>query len=286
MMEYRTTESLPLMEALARLVPGSSKSAQRNWIKVGRVTINGKIIQRPDTSVAAGQTVRLAHKSKPLPQLLRILYEDRHLVVVNKPKGLLSVSTNFETEKTVHAILKEHYYPNRVYVVHRLDQDTSGVMLFALSQEGYDKLKEDFKTHALQRLYIAVVEGQLAPQKGSWTSYLWEDAHYRVHSSDDPKKGEKAVTHYEVKATNRQHSWVELTLETGKKNQIRIHCHGAGHPIVGDRKYGASVNPIKRLCLHAYILAFHHPVTRKWISFTSPPPDEFFTLVNPGKVYA
>lgn len=285
-MEYQATESLPLLEVLERLAQGSSKSSQRNWVKVGRVTIDGRIAQRTNITVLKGQRVRLAHKSKALPKHLRILYEDRHLVIVDKPKGLLSVATNFELEKTVHGLLKEYYNPLRVFVVHRLDQDTSGVMLFALSEEAYTKLKEDFKSHSLQRLYIAIVEGHLPQPTGSWSSYLWEDANYRVHSSQDPTKGERAETHYAVIATSKQHSWVELTLETGKKNQIRIHCREAGTPVVGDTKYGSTTNPLKRLCLHAHVLGITHPVTGKWIAFTSPVPDGFFSLVNPKKTYA
>jgi 23S rRNA pseudouridine1911/1915/1917 synthase len=280
-MEYQANESISLTDVLTRLAPGSSKSAQRNWVKVGRVTIDGRLVSRFDTPIEPGQKVRLAHKSKPLYQDLRIVYEDKHLVVIDKPKGLLSVASNFETQKTAHNILKEHYAPQRVFVIHRLDQDTSGVMLFGLSDEGFEGLKDDFKTHSLQRLYIAIVEGHLEEGQGTWTSYLWEDAAYRVHSTNDPERGEKAITHFEVKATSRRYSWMELTLETGKKNQIRIHCQEAGHPIVGDTKYGASSNPLKRLCLHAHVLAFHHPVTKKWMKFIAPPPDEFFKLVNP-----
>jgi 23S rRNA pseudouridine1911/1915/1917 synthase len=151
-MEYQANQNTSLTEILSLLAPGSSKSSQRNWVKVGRVTIDGRLVSRFDTPVLQGQHVRLAHKSKPLPQHLRILYEDKHLVVVEKPRGLLSVATHFETQRTAHGILKEYYAPQRVYVIHRLDQDTSGVMLFGLSEEGFRGLKEDFKTHSLQRL--------------------------------------------------------------------------------------------------------------------------------------
>lgn len=279
-MEYHVTESLPLLNILGLMAPDSSKSSQRSWIKVGRVTVDGRTAHRADLVVKAGQCVALQPKSKALPRHLRILYEDRYLVVIDKPKGLLSVATNFETEKTAHGLLKEHYHPHQVMVVHRLDQDTSGVMLFALSPEAFTGLKEDFRKHDLQRSYAAIVEGHLDEPKGSWTSYLHEDAVYRVHSSQDPTKGEKAITHYEVKGTSRRFSWLELTLETGKKNQIRIHCQDAGHSVVGDIKYGATGSPVKRLCLHAHLLAFKHPITKKPMSFTSPPPAEFYQLVN------
>ncbi len=279
-MEYQTTENLSLLDCLSKLAPGSSKNSQRNWVKVGRVTIDGKPVKRADVNVKPGQRVFLQPKSKALPQHLRILYEDRHFVVVDKPRGLLSVSTAYETDKTVHGFLKEHYFPTRVMVVHRLDQDTSGVMLFALSEEAFDGLKDIFRKHDLQRSYAAIVEGHLDEGSGSWQSYLWEDANYRVHSSQDPTRGQKAITHYEVKGVSRKSTWLELTLETGKKNQIRIHCQEAGHPIVGDIKYGATGSPVKRLCLHAHLLAFKHPITGKMMSFTSAPPPEFYKLVN------
>jgi tRNA pseudouridine32 synthase/23S rRNA pseudouridine746 synthase/23S rRNA pseudouridine1911/1915/1917 synthase len=278
-MEYTANEEILLLDVLAQLAPDSSKTSQRNWIKIGRVTVDGRLVDRANLTVQKGQTVRLGNRAKPLPQHLRIVYEDKHIVVVDKPKGLLSVATHFETEKTVHGLLKEHYHPQRVYVIHRLDQDTSGVMLFGLSHEGYDRLKADFKAHALQRLYIALVEGHLSPDKGSWTSYLWEDGNYHVHSTQDPTQGEKAIKHFEVKGSSRKYSWVELTLETGKKNQIRIHCKEAGHPIAGDKKYGSTTNPLKRVCLHAHILAFAHPVIKQWMTFTSPVPEDFYRVV-------
>lgn len=279
-MEYQAKENLTLTEILTRLAPGSSKSAQRNWVKVGRVTVDQRVVQRFDYRVEAQQIVRLASKSKPIYQNVTILYEDRDLVVVDKPKGLLSVSTNFEVQKTVHAVLKEYYAPRRVFVIHRLDQDTSGVMLFGLSEAAYTDLKADFKSHAIKRLYVAIVEGHFKEREGKWSSYLWEDANYLMHSTQDPSQGEKAITHFKVVATSRRFSWIELLLETGKKNQIRIHCQEASHPIVGDAKYGSSM-PVKRVYLHAHLLAFNHPITKKWSCFTSPVPDSFFKLVNP-----
>jgi len=178
------------------------------------------------------------------------------------------VATAFEKGETAHALLRKKYHPRTVHVVHRLDQDTSGVMLFALSEKARDKLKEMFEKHSLQRVYCALIEGKLPQEQGSWVSYQFEDAQYYVHNSDDPAKGKMAITHYRVKESSKRFSLLELTLETGRKNQIRVHCQAAGHPIAGDKKYGSSCDP-GRLCLHAQFLGFIHPITGKQLSFTS-----------------
>jgi tRNA pseudouridine32 synthase/23S rRNA pseudouridine746 synthase/23S rRNA pseudouridine1911/1915/1917 synthase len=166
-----------------------------------------------------------------------------------------------------------------VQVVHRLDQDTSGVMLFALSHDGYTKLKEIFEKHDIERAYSAIVEGVVKPESGTWTSYLFEDERYHVHSSNDPEKGRVAITHYSVKSASQHYSLLEVKLETGRKNQIRVHCKDAGCPIVGDKKYGNPSSTGKRLYLHAHLLAFEHPITGKSMRFVSPAPKSFFYLV-------
>ena len=135
-------------------------------------------------------------------------------------------------------------------------------MLFALSEKGKEACKALFEKHDLQRVYYALIEGHLAQETGTWRSYQYEDAAYYVHNTDDPEKGKLAITHYRVKVRGRHNSLVELTLETGRKNQIRVHCTAAGHPIVGDKKYGSQVTA-KRLCLHAHLLAFRRPLHRK-----------------------
>ncbi len=159
--------------------------------------------------------------------------------------------------------------------MHRLDQDTSGVMLFARTEAVKEKLKEMFERHDLERRYTAVVEGEMEETKGEWCCYLYEDSQYVVHVTQDPSKGKLAVTHYVLKGRSKDYSLLELKLETGRKNQIRVHCSQAGHPVVGDEKYGAALNPMKRLGLHASLLAFKHPVTEQMMRFESALPDEF-----------
>lgn len=278
-MKYTVHEDQPLLEALAHLAPGTSKTTLRSWLKDGRITVDGVVAKIGSHPVYKAQEIRLEAKPSIIPGGIRIYYEDRHLVVIEKPSGLLSVATAFEKGETAHGILKEYYYPRKIFVVHRIDQDTSGVMLFSFTEQAYERLKSEFEQHHIERAYTAIVEGRLTTPKGTWKSYLEEDANYFVRSTNDEKNGRLAITHYEEDSSNNRRTRLILNLETGRKNQIRVHCQDAGHPIVGDKKYGATTNPIKRLCLHAHLLAFKHPVTKKAMRFESPLPESFDRLI-------
>jgi len=281
----KQTEPSPqtLLDALGKLAPDSSRTTLRSWIKDGRVTIDGKLAKRADQEVVAGQVIEVAAKQRTLPAGIKILYNDSHIVVVEKPIGVLSVATNFEKGETVHAILKERFRPRMVHVVHRLDQDTSGVMLFALNEKAKNRLKEMFEKHELERAYVAIVEGSFSEEKGVWQSYLYEDANYIVRPTQDKERGRLAITHFQVIGAKKEFTRLKLTLETGRKNQIRVHCQQAGHPVAGDKKYGSKTNPLKRLGLHAYFLGFKHPISNKPMIFTSPVPEQFDRLVKEKK---
>lgn len=277
-MKYIPSEPLNLLEALERLSPGTTKNTLRKWIKEERVQVDHRLATKANQIVKAGVEIEVGSRPVFLDGGIKILFEDEHFIVIHKPEGLLSVAAQFENKKTAHSLLKRRYLPQRVMVVHRLDQDTSGVMLFALTEEARDRLKAIFEKHELERRYVAIVEGLPNPLKGEWRSYLFEDAAYRVHSTDDPKKGELAITHYEAVKKNNYFSWIEVMLETGKKNQIRVHAKDAGTPVAGDKKYGSTKNPIRRLALHARLLSFIHPFTGKKMRFESPPPESFFSV--------
>lgn len=279
-MKYIATESLHLIDILNRLSPNSSKNTLRSWIKEGRVQVDGLVIQQPNTQIQQGQLITVGPRKKFIQQDIEILYEDSDLVVINKPSSLLSVSTVFEKGDTAHALLKRHYHPRRVFIVHRLDQDTSGVMVFALNEKTCQDLKKLFAAHDIERSYTAIVEGKMASKEGKWESYLYEDGNYVVHETDDTEKGELAITLYKVQQVTNRYTLLKLTLHTGRKNQIRVHCKSAGHPVVGDKKYGSKSNPIKRLALHAHLLAFKHPSTKKLIKVESPVPLEFSKLIK------
>jgi tRNA pseudouridine32 synthase/23S rRNA pseudouridine746 synthase/23S rRNA pseudouridine1911/1915/1917 synthase len=266
-------QALPLLEALQQLAPESSNNTLRTWVKDGRILVDGTPI-RSLTTIAPGQTIEIVEKRIKKQGPLDIIYEDPHLVVINKPSGLLSVSSNFEAKKTVHAHLKDRYPKKKVFVVHRLDQETSGVMMFALTEAAYHAVKAELATHKMERVYYGVVEGTLSG-KGTWDSYLYEDDNYYVRVTKDRILGERAVTHYEAEKNCKNATLVRFQLQTGKKNQIRVHASHAGHPIMGDIKYGAKEGLAKRLLLHAYTLSFIHPATKKKMSFTAQLPPEF-----------
>lgn len=269
-----------LLEVLQHFYPNNSSTSLRSWIEQGRVTVDEVVAKKPQLLIKAGQSILIHKRENLVEHRFPILFSDEAVVVIEKPQGLLSVSTFFEKNETAFACLKRKYYPKQVYVVHRLDQETSGVMLFALSEKALEALKKDFAKHAIERKYVAIVEGKLERKKGSWKSYLYEDANYVVRETSHSDKGELAITHYRVLSETSLYSLLELTLETGKKNQIRVHCQQAGHSVVGDLKYGAKSNPIKRLCLHAQHLAFTHPLTGKQMRFTSPVPSTFLKLIK------
>lgn len=279
-MKYLIQDELSLFEALSKLAPDCSKTSLKSWLKEGRITVDGKIETSGTMSVQKGQLVALGPRSRFIEGDLRIYHEDKHIVVIEKPSGLLSVATDFIKEDTAFAFLKKYYHPHKVFVVHRLDQDTSGVMLFALNEEACARLKDDFELHLIERAYTAIVEGHLTPSTGTWRSYLYEDPNFVVHSTENPKEGREAITHYRVLSSAQKRSLIQLQLETGRKNQIRVHCQDAGYPVVGDKKYGAKSNPIKRLCLHAHHLAFTHPFTKQKMRFDSIVPDTFYQLVQ------
>lgn len=274
-MKYTAKETTSLLDALAELAPEASKTTLRSWIKEGRVLVDGQPLGSSSVPIGKGQTLSLAPKSRFAKQRVRMIYEDPHLVIVDKPEGLLTVATAFEKGETVHAFLKGHFKPGKVYVVHRLDQDTSGVMMFARSVKMQEGLKNLLEKHDVERVYHALVEGCPEPLEGSWESYQVEDSNYVVHNVKESAEAKKAITHYRVLQRSKKYSLLELRLDTGRKNQIRAHCRMAGIPVAGDKKYGARTNPIKRLGLHASYLGFVNPITGKKMQFSSPMPESF-----------
>lgn len=278
-MQYIAPADLTLLEILTYLFPQSSKTTLRSWIKEGRVAIDDQSASIANCLVFQGQKITVGNRKHFLPGGIAVLYEDADIVVINKPSGLLSVATAFDKSQTAHAILKAHYRPRKVFVVHRIDQDTSGTMIFALNEGSHFELKKAFESHDIERSYTAIVEGHMEVTSGTWKSHLFEDSNYVVHVTEDSEKGKEAITHYKVKKSNKRYSWLELTLETGRKNQIRVHCQNAGHSIAGDKKYGAITQPIKRLCLHAHLLGLRHPSSYKKMEFTSPVPEEFYRIL-------
>lgn len=270
-------QTLTLLESLILLSPDSSKNTLRSWVEKGRVSVGGRVIKKANHLVQKGEEIAVGKRPTFIDQGIEVLYEDKDLVVICKPEGLLSVATDFDKEFTAHTVLKKKFYTQRVYPVHRLDRETSGVMVFAYSEAARDGLKKLFHDHSIQREYAAIVDGIPNETIGKWESFLEEDEAYVVKSSTT---GKLAITEYEVISRSSRFSLLKLTLQTGRKNQIRVHCKEAGHPIIGDKKYGSFKNSAGRLCLHARKLGFVHPVTGKNLSFEAPLPESFHSLIK------
>ncbi len=225
---------------------------------------------------------------KRLSHGLAVLYEDKEILVVDKPAGLLTVATEHEKVRTTHSILTDYIRTGcgrsrkRLFVVHRLDRDTSGVLIFAKSEEAMWRLKAGWKK--AEKKYLAIVHGSLEEKSGTIESYLAEDEDYIVYSTPDTEKGRLAQTVYTVMKEKKTLSLVEVRLLTGRKNQIRVHFAGIGHPIAGDTKYGKADDGLPRMALHARSISFNHPFSGKRLSFESALPELFtqmFGLLTP-----
>ncbi len=214
---------------------------------------------------------------------LKIVYEDDDIIVVNKGYGLLSMGTDKIKEGTAYDILRDYLKwqdpRNKLFIVHRLDRDTSGLMVFAKNVEAKECLQHNWNNMVLSRKYLAVVEGRPDPAEGEIRSYLAENTRFEVYSTDDPKEGQLAVTRYRTLKSRNGYSLMEVELDTGRKNQIRVHMKDLGHPIIGDRRYGAKSSPLHRMALHAQTLRFVHPITRKDMNFSTPVPISFAKTV-------
>ncbi len=279
-MKKNITPLPTLFEIVLQRYPDSSKTTIRSWLREERLLIDGKPASSLDTPLSQETSFSLAPKKKYISSRIEILYEDKDLVVVDKPAGLLSVATDHQKTYCVHTILKRRYHTRRVFPVHRLDRDTSGVLVFAYSEHSRDDLKKQFEAHTIEREYYALVKGSPTPSQGTWKSYLVEEKNFFVRSTLD-KRGKIAITHYSVLKTNGVVSLLRLSLETGRKNQIRVHAKDAGHPLIGDEKYNPSLSEEEhRLCLHAGRLAFQHPRLEKKLEFKSPSPYFFERLVR------
>ena len=210
---------------------------------------------------------------------IRVVFEDQSVIVVDKPAGLLTMATNTEKTKTAYAALRAYLNrkkpPEKLFIVHRLDREASGLLAFAKTTEAKDGLQDQFKKHTAGRRYIAVVEGRVTADDFTIRSYLAENTAYRIYSTPNRKIGRPAVTHVRVLKRKPKTTLVEVRLETGRKHQIRVHLAEAGHPIVGDKNYGTGFNPIRRLALHGTHLDFRHPLTGKLMSFDARYPRAF-----------
>ena len=285
-MRKTLTATQLLIDAIASIYPDSSRTTLRQMLQTGRIRVNGEVEKNARRELDPGDLLDVADKAvhRNLPEGLSILHEDADVIVVLKANGLLTVPTERERDTTAQAYLNayvgEKKGAERIQVVHRLDRETSGVLVFAKNAFAREGLKEQFAAHTVDRLYVAIIEGQIEPESGTFRTYLREMKDLKMVSVDPHPDAKYAVTHFKTVATNGRFSMLEVTLETGRKNQIRAHLSEAGHPIVGDRIYGSEINPLGRLGLHAKLLGFDHPVTKKHLVFEAPVPKVFRSAVK------
>lgn len=285
-MKHRARRDAPIGEILAEMMPLSSGRTRKQLLEHRRVTVEGRVAAKASHPVKAGNEVEITPPRKPaeLPAGLEIRHEDSDLVVARKSPGLLTIATPAEKEKTAYAYLSAHVKRLRpgakIFVVHRLDKLASGLLVFAKSEETKAALQAQFEAHTVEREYVAIVEGRLRSEKGTLESRIEEAGPGRVRETRSASRGRVAITHYRVIEARGRFSLLELRLETGRKNQIRVQLEGIGAPIVGDAVYGSRIDPLARLALHARTLGFEHPGTGERLLFDDPVPPEFIRLVR------
>ena len=261
-----------------------SRSKVKATLQGRGVRVDGKVVTQFDYRLEPGMKVAVSKVKKAAElksRYVRLVYEDRHLVVVEKQAGILSMAAG-HSSLTVKAVLDDYFRRSNqrctAHVVHRLDRDTSGLMIYAKEMQAEQILEHEWHERVYDRRYVAVVSGEMERDEGTVASWLRDNKAYITYSSPVDNGGKYAVTHYHTLARTNQHSLVEYVLETGRKNQIRVHAADIGHPVCGDVKYGNGDDPIGRLCLHAYVLCFVHPITNRRLEFETPVPVAFRKL--------
>lgn len=261
---------------------GKSRSKAKATLQGRGIKVDGKVVTqfdfllKPGTKVAVSQTKKNNKFFKS--RYVKIVYEDRYIVVVEKNIGILSMAAG-HSSLNVKSVLDDYFHKSRqncrAHVVHRLDRDTSGLMIYAKDMKTEQILEHEWHDIVYDRRYIAVVSGEMEKDEGTIANWLKDNKAYVTYSSPVDNGGKYAVTHFHTLGRTTEHSLVEYRLETGRKNQIRVHSADMGHPVCGDSKYGNGDDPLHRLCLHAYLLCFHHPVSNERMEFESPLPASF-----------
>jgi 23S rRNA pseudouridine1911/1915/1917 synthase len=279
-------EENTLLPCLLELLAPQSKTAVKALLRRGQVWVNGTPVTHFNTPLNPGDKISISHEKGHVtfnhPQM-KIVWEDDDLIVVDKKEGLLSVSDSPSQERTAYFLLSQYVKKinprNKIFILHRLDKGTSGLMLFARNKNIQEYLRANWYTMITRRSYMAVTEGAPEKKEDTIVTYLAENNRMKVYCTD-PQHGKEAVSHYRTLKSNTKYTLIELDLETGRKNQIRAQMEHIGHPVAGDPKYGAETDPVGRLMLHATRLFFIHPVTSKEMRFETPAPKPFRDLVK------
>ena len=282
--EYKVEQECELLEFLILTLKGQSRNSIKSLLTNHRVAVDGAPISQYNFKLYPGDIVIIS--KNPIHRKTRsnlpIIYEDDEIVVINKPSGLLSIASDKEKGSTAYRMMTDYVQQkdkhNRIFVVHRLDEDTSGVLMFAKNVKIQQALQDDWNNIVSKRGYYAIVEGHLTEKSGTIKSYLKKNSQNMMYSSKKAGDGQLAITHYQVLKEIDGYSLLDVNIDSGRKNQIRVHLGDLGHHVIGDDKYGNPTNPIKRLGLHAYALELIHPITKKKMKFKAPIPKEFKTL--------
>lgn len=283
--DYNVHGNFELLQFLMEKVTNGSRTKAKYLLTNRCVQVGDSIVTQYNHALSEGMVVRISKQKSHTEfrhNMIQLLYEDAYLMVIKKKQGLLSVATETQKERTAQHILTEYVKRqnrnNRIFVVHRLDRATSGIMMYTKDERTMNTFRDNWHKIVYDRRYIAVVEGEMEKDYGMVRSYLNESG-MMVHSSPVDNGGRLAITHYKTIRRGNGFSLVELQLETGRKNQIRVHMKELGHPVVGDRRYGAQYDPLGRLCLHAFKLCFTHPVTGENVEFEDEYPSAFKGLI-------
>lgn len=284
---YQVKSESTLLPFLIDAMPQRKRTSVKELLKHNQVAINGTPTTQFNAPLSPGDTVKvnLVREFRVFyHRRMKLVYEDDDIIVINKGYGLLSMGNDKTKEGTAYSILREYVKwgdpRNKIFIVHRLDRDTSGLMMFAKTIEAKERMQHNWNNMVLNRKYLAVTEGKLDPAEGVVRSYLAENSQHEVYSTDNPDEGQLAVTRYQTLKCKNGYTLAEVELDTGRKNQIRVHMKELGHPIAGDRRYGAQSSPIHRLALHAATLRFIHPTTGKEMNFSTPIPTSFASMVK------
>lgn len=281
---YTVEEDAQLLDWLIANLKGLSRNKVKDTLHGRGIKVNGKIVTQFDYPLTRGMKISVSKSKKNdtfKSRYVNLVYEDPYLVVIEKKPGILSMAAGHKS-LNVKTVLDDYFRQTKqrctAHVVHRLDRDTSGLMVYAKDMQTEQTLEHEWHNIVYDRRYVAVVSGEMEDDEGTIANWLKDNKAYVTYSSPVDNGGKYAVTHFHVLDRTTEHSLVEYKLETGRKNQIRVHSADMNHPVCGDVKYGNGDDPIHRLCLHAYMLHFFHPVTRARMEFETPIPSQFRML--------
>lgn len=284
--QLQVREAMPLMDFLLKEMNGISRNKAKDLLQGHGIMVDRKLVTQYDYQLQPGQTVLVSrHKrsTELLSKFVKIIYEDKDIIVIEKSEGILSMASapgQYCVKTILDEYFKKRHFPCTAHVVHRLDRETSGLMMYAKSMEVRKILEDNWHDIVYDRRYVAVLCGEMKQEGGTVHSWLKDNKAFVTYSSPTDNGGKEAITHYRKVRSNGRFTLAEMRLETGRKNQIRVHMKDLGHPVAGDEKYGNGQNPIRRLALHAFRLHFYHPRSGEPMQFETPHPTSFTRLFS------